>query len=456
MVRDNENPIVAWNGETFSAPGDMGEGSGIQILFQEGNMTTINLSITGATAQAEVNGILTGGTDGVEVFISYDAQWEGLQKTLVCSSDVGCRYILGVENMAVVAPEVLQWRAYGKNELWLGVEGRTSDGSLILTSTMAYCGKILPGANTKKTEMKKESGECLVQILQMIGNLQDLTTTDRSSLVAGINELSGKVQMVNSGAVTETNIGNALGYVPRKAVYNRFTVSILGTLSEIKSEMTGEEVRVYTKNGYSVYANVVISDAGAGTYYVGTFAATNLEGMVWFSGIANQFTADNGVVMGNDISVSIGWDGDKWVFQKAPVSAEGGRFLVTATWDEENDEKINIVQSARQIANAAKAGKEIVIDLDGIVVEPQWWSLGENDGTFIYYVHEGPGEEAMVALEYDLTAETVGGLAVAIPASSLTVNGKTYTGFDEEDIDMTDSINAMIDAKLGVIENGTY
>lgn len=158
-------------------------------------MTTINLKITGATAQAQLNGILTDGTDGVEVLVSCDEQWENLQKTLVCRSDAGCRYIHNLEKTAVVAPEVLRWIAYGKNELWLGVEGRTSDGSVILSSTMAYCGKIQPGANTMQPQIEKENRKTGAQLLQIIGNLGDMKTKDRSSLVAGINELYCKIQI---------------------------------------------------------------------------------------------------------------------------------------------------------------------------------------------------------------------------------------------------------------------
>lgn len=38
--------------------------------------------------------------------------------------------------------------------------------------------------------------------------------------------------------------------------------------------------------------------------------------------------------------------------------------------------------------------------------------------------------------------------------SALTINGTTYNGATA--VDMTDIINALIDSKLGVIENGSY
>ena len=87
---------------------------------------------------------------GLPVTIECDEAWEGLTKNLVCrcsswdDEDVEIRTILNVGNAAVVAHEVMQ---AGKH-LYLGLEGFTPDGELVIPTTWAMCGVIEKGANT--------------------------------------------------------------------------------------------------------------------------------------------------------------------------------------------------------------------------------------------------------------------------------------------------------------------
>ena len=113
-------------------------------------MTSIMLTLTGAQAWATVTGPLTSGMVGIPVTIEYDAAWDGLTKNLVCrcsqwGSDSGdSRAILDVGETAVVAHEVMKSDMY----LYLGIEGYSSDGTLVMPTTWAACGKIQNGANT--------------------------------------------------------------------------------------------------------------------------------------------------------------------------------------------------------------------------------------------------------------------------------------------------------------------
>lgn len=113
-------------------------------------MTSIKLTVTGAEVWASVNGILTSGMVGIPVTIEYDASWDGLRKNLVCrcspwNSDRGdYRTILNVGEAATVAHEVMQ---HGKF-LYLGVEGYSSDGKLVMPTRWAECGEIHRGANS--------------------------------------------------------------------------------------------------------------------------------------------------------------------------------------------------------------------------------------------------------------------------------------------------------------------
>lgn len=112
-------------------------------------MTSITLNVTGARLQAAVNGPLTSGMVGIPVTIRYDDAWNGLTKSLVCRcgkwgpEEGGTRTVLNIGETATVAHEVMQAGMH----LYLGVEGYSADGKLVIPTAWADCGAILPGAN---------------------------------------------------------------------------------------------------------------------------------------------------------------------------------------------------------------------------------------------------------------------------------------------------------------------
>lgn len=87
---------------------------------------------------------------GIPVTIEYDEAWDGLTKNLMCrcspwgSNDGEIRTLLNVGETSTVAHEVMQPDMY----LYLGVEGFRSDGTVVIPTTWAMCGKIEYGANT--------------------------------------------------------------------------------------------------------------------------------------------------------------------------------------------------------------------------------------------------------------------------------------------------------------------
>lgn len=113
-------------------------------------MTNIKLTVTGAQARASVTGPLTSGMVGLPVAIEYDEAWDALTKNLICrcspwgSIDGENRAILNVGETASVAHEVMLPDRY----LYLGLEGFREDGTLVIPTTWACCGKIVHGANT--------------------------------------------------------------------------------------------------------------------------------------------------------------------------------------------------------------------------------------------------------------------------------------------------------------------
>lgn len=112
-------------------------------------MTSIILTVSGAKAFASVSGPLTSGMVGIPVTIQYDDAWDGLTKNLVCrcgqwGPDRGeTRTVLSVGESATVAHEVMK----ADTRLYLGVEGYSAGGELVIPTTWADCGLIQHGAN---------------------------------------------------------------------------------------------------------------------------------------------------------------------------------------------------------------------------------------------------------------------------------------------------------------------
>ena len=147
-------------------------------------MTSITLKVNGAEIQASVAGTLTSGMVGIPVTIEYDEAWEGLTKNLVCRCSRGTdreehRTILNVGNTTVVAHEVMQAGML----LYLGVEGCSTDGTLVIPTTWAMCGVIQRGANT---------GEDL--------------STDPTLPVW--NQLQGQIEQIKRDAITQEQVGD--------------------------------------------------------------------------------------------------------------------------------------------------------------------------------------------------------------------------------------------------------
>lgn len=173
-------------------------------------MTSIRLILTGAVAKAEVTGVITAGMEGIPVVIECDKQWEGLTKSLVCRSDAGVKTVLDIGTQTTVAPEVLQWMKNASNELFLGVEGRDLDGVIVFPSTMAYCGRIAPGADPGMDNAVKNAEPVWSRVLKTVKELENLEDRWKNDLAVIINEVVKQEQITGgyyTPVVTHTNEG---------------------------------------------------------------------------------------------------------------------------------------------------------------------------------------------------------------------------------------------------------
>lgn len=153
-------------------------------------MTQINIKISNAVATSEKNGILTSGMVGVPVSFTFDSGWDGLAVTAVFSGS-------GVEKSVPLlgaTDTVVPWEVMVQpnTRLRIGVEGRLMDGTLVIPTTWAIVGTLMLGANATDDLSKPPTPTPFDRIMSLIGNMDDLTTEAKDSLVAAINEAMTK------------------------------------------------------------------------------------------------------------------------------------------------------------------------------------------------------------------------------------------------------------------------
>ncbi len=149
---------------------------------------------------ARVEGSITAGAVGLPVEITVDGQWDGLVRSLVCMSAAGRVVLAGVDDRAEVAWEVLVPGLH----LYLGLEGRSADGSIVIPTTWADCGVIQPSPENSHTG-KPTPGE-VEQLLTLAGSARD--TAFRAEQVAATAKAAA-VGAQDSAAVSAAMAENA-------------------------------------------------------------------------------------------------------------------------------------------------------------------------------------------------------------------------------------------------------
>ena len=104
----------------------------------------ISVKTNGTSITATVDGVITSGMVGLPVEIEYGEGWEGLHKFVSFRVGEFQRTRENVETETTVPWEML--RQYGK-VLYVGVEGRTEDGKLVIPTVWASVGTIKRGAS---------------------------------------------------------------------------------------------------------------------------------------------------------------------------------------------------------------------------------------------------------------------------------------------------------------------
>lgn len=168
-------------------------------------MTKIQLTLTGAEVSAKTTGVLTSGMVGVEVSILCDDVWDGLTKTLVCKSTAGERAVLNVGDTAQLPHEVLCLKEEVPDVLWIGLEGRNGDGTMVIPSVWAQAGLILPGVYPEADPSLEPENPAWAELSAGMGDLNALQTRNKTDLVSALNETWEQGVEADNETILETN-----------------------------------------------------------------------------------------------------------------------------------------------------------------------------------------------------------------------------------------------------------
>lgn len=238
-------------------------------------MTSITLNVTGAMIRAAVNGPLTSGMVGIPVTIHYDDTWNGLTKNLVCrcgkwGPDKGeTRTILSVGETATVAHEVMK----ADMHLYLGIEGYSADGKLVMPTTWADCGRIQHGANAGADPSANPKLSIWAQLQSEIEQIKQNPVTEgaiAAAVAAYLKEnpiiIPGSGQ--NGNGLSET-ARNLLITILRNAAYvadqSANITALKAALGGSEDGSGGEDTHTHSYTS-SVTAAATCTTAGVRTY----------------------------------------------------------------------------------------------------------------------------------------------------------------------------------------------
>ena len=148
-------------------------------------MEKLKIYVSGAEIHVTVLDKLTSGTVGATASFGFSPEWGDLLKTAVFEGSSVSKDVILTGSAVEIPPECLTRRG----TLRVGVYGHLADGTIVIPTVMGCGVEISAGTKPSGDTQSGYTPEKWAQMLGMIGDISHLTTEDRSTLVAAINEL---------------------------------------------------------------------------------------------------------------------------------------------------------------------------------------------------------------------------------------------------------------------------
>lgn len=163
-------------------------------------MEVAKIEVSGTRARTVYANPITAGMIGAEVAVVYtDPVWDGLAKTVVFYG-AGTKDVVTQDQFVTIPAEVI---AQDHVRLQVGIYGTDADTDLAIPTLWADLGTVKPGANPSGDTTTDPAMPVWAQLQGMIGNLDDLDTDLKISLVAAVNEALRKGSALDAAAVRQ-------------------------------------------------------------------------------------------------------------------------------------------------------------------------------------------------------------------------------------------------------------
>lgn len=185
------------------------------------NVATIGIMETSAKIIDRLPSI-TAGMVGATVTFVYSVEWAAFSKTAVFRYQSLERSVTGIGEVVTIPPEMM---SESGEKLQVGLYGVSPDGQSATPTIWVSLGRVQPGAAVGNDSGTTPALPVWAQLLAMIGQLGELETTAKNSLVAAVNELSrrssgglpsfgkedeGKLLFVRNGTAQSVELGAGL------------------------------------------------------------------------------------------------------------------------------------------------------------------------------------------------------------------------------------------------------
>ena len=149
----------------------------------------LTFEFTGVEGKMTVSETLTSGMVGKEISVITDSSWNGLQKFAVFRAGNVCK-TAALSSQTVQIPKEILLKPFCK--LFVGLYGTNAAGNLVIPTIMAEGPYIRYGADPMEDTTAEEL-PVWKNLQDQIGDLEDLDTLQKDSLVAAVNELAAKI-----------------------------------------------------------------------------------------------------------------------------------------------------------------------------------------------------------------------------------------------------------------------
>ena len=140
-----------------------------------------NITVSAAEAAVEKSEIITRGRVGLQCRFRFSPEWKGLAKTAVFSGAENRDVIITGDTVTVPA----ECLSEANRPLWVGVCGKSGDGTVVIPTVYAQLGQIEPGATPSGNEPAAPTPDVVAQIQQAAANAEAMARSVREDADLG-------------------------------------------------------------------------------------------------------------------------------------------------------------------------------------------------------------------------------------------------------------------------------